>query len=186
MTGSLSCHKQVAGTTRGWESPMKGASYKVRHRSSRSSLCITNQAVWVRERRGRAGRRDTPLNELLDHLHACIELIQGENVLLGEEPQPWTLPEVLQGQQRQSYGGPASSWGRQTAHTHTPALTPLMTPMVRMGPGAGCTFPPHGSAGQAEVKSRSVLCWTLSGRRSVWSLVTLGNYKFFGASHLHL
>lgn len=69
---------------------------------------------------------------------------------------------------------------------HTPALTPLMTPMVRMGPGAGCTFPPHGSAGQAEVKSRSVLCWTLSGRRSVWSLVTLGNYKFFGASHLHL
>lgn len=116
MTGSLSCHKQVAGTTRGWESPVKGASYKVRHRSS---LCITNQAVWVRERRGRAGRRDPPLNELLDHLHACIELIQGENVLLGEEPQPWTLPEVLQGQQRQSYRGPASSWGRQTAHTCT-------------------------------------------------------------------
>lgn len=76
----------------------------------------------------------------------------------------------------------AAGEGRQ----HTPAPTPLMTPMVRMGPGAGCTFPPHGSAGQAEVKSRSILRRTLSGRCPTWSLVTLGNYKFFGASHLHL
>lgn len=60
------------------------------------------------------------MNELLDYFHAGIELIQGENVLLGEEPQPWALPEVLQGQQRQSYGGLASrSWGRQTALTCT-------------------------------------------------------------------
>lgn len=46
------------------------------------------------------GRQDTPLNELLDHLHACIELIQGEDVLLGEEPQPWAFPEVLEREQR--------------------------------------------------------------------------------------
>lgn len=36
------------------------------------------------------------MNKLLYHLHACIELIQGENVLLGEEPQPWALPKVLE------------------------------------------------------------------------------------------
>lgn len=122
VTGSLSHNKQVAGTMQGWQSPV--ACLLARETQFLPECNIINQAVWGGERRGCGGwgvrKGDTPLNELLYHLHACVELIQGENVLLGEEPQPRALPKVLQGEQRRSWGGNASRiWGRETSHLHS-------------------------------------------------------------------
>ena len=48
--------------------------------------------------------RDPPLNELLHHLHPCVELVQGKDVLLSKQPQSRALPKVLQGAQRAGVG----------------------------------------------------------------------------------
>lgn len=70
---------------------------------------------------GKAGRQeggvqlgDAPLNELLHHFHPRVELIQGKDVLLSKQPQPWALPEVLQRERKGEAGTPCGA-GRGAA-----------------------------------------------------------------------
>lgn len=55
--------------------------------------------------------RDPPLNELLHHLHPCVQLVQGKDVLLSKQPQSRALPKVLQGAQRAGVGRRAEGVG---------------------------------------------------------------------------
>lgn len=78
------------------------------------------------------------MNELFYHLHACVELIQGKNVLLGEEPQPWAFPKVLEREQRQRYGDTAKRGLEKGDVTHE--LTPLMILWGRVLAWAACSY----------------------------------------------
>lgn len=45
------------------------------------------------------------MDELLDDLHASIQLVEGQDVLLGEETQSGTLSKILSGKREERTGG---------------------------------------------------------------------------------
>lgn len=75
-------------------------------------MVLGAEESWLAGQEGEGARlRNPPLNELLHHLHPRVELVQGEDVLLSEQPQSRALAEVLQREQRAGAG----ETGRQEA-----------------------------------------------------------------------